>query len=122
MTCAVAATGINRNSYNALFRKQILRLKPQAVGMAVAYVSGAGFKLVKKILDDGNVNEVRLVADTKDCVTHPNALKSTRDGGWQVRVVDSLAGTFHPKFYVGGTSFSAGGAMTDLSLAITGSA
>lgn len=89
--------------------------------MAVAYVSAPGFKLVKEILDEGDVGEVRLVTDAKDFVTHPNALRHARASGWHVRVVNSLPGTFHPKFYVGGGRFNNVGAMIDLSLAITGS-
>ena len=50
MTSAVVTTGMTGNTYKALFRKQILRLKPTAVGMAVAYVSASGFSLAKKSL------------------------------------------------------------------------
>ena len=120
MTSAVVTTGMTGNTYKALFRKQILRVKPPAVGMAVAYVSASGFTLVKKILDEGGVGEVRLVTDTKDGVTHPRALQGAVDSGWTVRIVDNLAGTFHPKLYVGAARFDDAG-VADLSLAITGS-
>ena len=36
MTSALATTGLTGNTYKALFRKQILRVKPYVVGMAVA--------------------------------------------------------------------------------------
>ena len=121
MTSAVVTTGMIGNTYKALFRKQILRVKPPAVGMAVAYVSASGFSLVKKILDEGGVGEVRLVTDTRDGVTHPKALQSAVDSGWNVRVVDNLAGTFHPKLYVGGAGFDEAAGVADLTLAITGS-
>ena len=121
MTSAVVTTGMTGNTYKTLFRKQILRVKPPAVGIAVAYVSASGFKLVKKILDEGGVGEVRLVTDTKDGVTHPKALQSAMDSGWNVRVVDNLAGTFHPKLYVGATGFDEAAGVADISLAITGS-
>ena len=61
-----------------------------------------------------------MVADAKDFVTHPNALRSARDVGWHVRVVDGLPRTFHPKLYIGGEGFNDIGAMTNLSLAIAG--
>jgi hypothetical protein len=61
--------GLTGNTYKALFRSQILRVKPPVFGMAVAYVSASGFSLVKKILDEGGVGEVRLITDTKDGVT-----------------------------------------------------
>lgn len=121
MTSSVATTGITGNTYKALFRKQILRVKPPVVGMAVAYVSASGFNIVKKILDEGGVGEVRLVTDTKDGVTHPKALQSAVDSGWNVRVVDNLAGTFHPKLYVGAAGFDDNTGVADLSLAIIGS-
>lgn len=121
MTSALATTGLTGNTYKTLFRKQILRVKPHVVGMAVAYVSASGFSLVKRILDEGGVGEVWLVTDTKDGVTHPKALHSAVQSGWNVRVVDNLAGTFHPKLYVGAAGFDDGGGVADLSLAITGS-
>lgn len=121
MTSSVVTTGITGNTYKALFRKQILKTKPSVVGMAVAYVSASGFNLVKNILDEGGVGEVRLVTDTKDGVTHPKALKGAVESGWKVRVVDTLAGTFHPKLYVGADSFDDGKGVTGLSLAIAGS-
>lgn len=121
MTSSVVTTGMTGNTYKALFRKQILRVKPPVVGMAVAYVSSSGFNLVKKILDEGGVAEVRLVTDTKDGVTHPKALQGAVDSGWKVRVVDSLAGTFHPKLYVGADGFDDGAGLSGISLAIAGS-
>ena len=121
MTSSVITTGITGNTYKALFRTQILHVKPPVFGMAVAYVSASGFSLVKKILVEGGVGEVRLVTDTKDGVTHPKALESAVDSGWNVRVVDTLAGTFHPKLYVGAASFDGNAGLSGLSLAITGS-
>ena len=126
MTSGVTVTGIKRKTgkrktYETLFRKQIKRVKPPVVGMAVAYVSVYGFNLVKKILREGGVEEVRLVTDTKDRVTHPKALQSAVDSGWNVRVVDDLTGTFHPKLYVGGAGFDGPAGVANLSLAIMGS-
>ena len=121
MTSAFAASGMAGTPYRTLFRRQILRVRPRVVGMAVAYVSASGFSLVKSILDEGRIGEVRLVTDTKDGVTHPRALRSAVESGWDVRVVDSLAGTFHPKLYVGAARFDDDAGVADVSLAITGS-
>ena len=121
MTNRVTTTGIKGNTYETLFRRQIKRVKPPAVGMAVAYVSVYGFNLVKKILHEGGVEEVRLVTDTRDGVTHPKALQGAVDSGWDVRVVDDLTGTFHAKLYVGGTGFGGPAGVANLSLAIMGS-
>lgn len=121
MTNSIATTGIKGNTFKALFRKHILTAKPSVVGLAVAYVSTSGFALVKEILDEGGVDKVRLVADTRDGVTHPKALETALDNGWGVRVVDTLPGTFHPKLYVGADSFDAVAGLSGLSLAISGS-
>ncbi|WP_375762458.1 hypothetical protein ACE10W_37155 [Bradyrhizobium sp. B025] len=121
MSSSIVTTGITGNTYKALFRKQMLKAKPSVVGMAVAYVSASGFNLVKDILDESGVGEVRLVADTKDGVTHPKALEGATESGWKVRVVDTLAGTFHPKLYVGADSFHDTKGVSGLSLAIAGS-
>lgn len=121
MTSGVTATGIKGRTYETLFRKQIKRVKPPAVGMAVAYVSVQGFNLVKGVLDGSGVKEVRLVADTTDRVTQPKALQSAVDSGWNVRVVDRSKRTFHPKLYVGGTGFDGSDEVAGLSLAIAGS-
>ena len=121
MTGAVVTTGLTGNTYKTLFRNQIRRVRPPVAGMAVAYVSASGFSLVKRILDDGGVREVRLVVDTKDGVTHPTALQGAVDSGWNVRVVGGLAGTFHPKLYVGAAGFDDRTGAADLSLAVTGS-
>ena len=122
MTSAFATSGIAGTTYRALFRKQILHARPRVVGMAVAYVSATGFSLVKSILDEGGVGEVRLVTGTKDAVTHPRALHNAVDNGWNVRIVNSLDGTFHPKLYVGAARFDDDAGVADVSLAIAGSA
>ena len=121
MTSAFAAAGIAGTTYRTLFRRQILRVQPRVLGMAVAYVSASGFSLVKSILDEGGIGEVRLVTDTKDGVTHPRALQSAVECGWNVRVVNGLDGTFHPKLYVGAERFDDDAGIVDVSLAIAGS-
>lgn len=90
--------------------------------MAVAYVSTSGIHLMKSLLTEGGVSEIRLVTDTKDAITHPKALEFALESGWLVRVVDSLAGTFHPKLYAGAGSFDATGRISNVSLLVTGSA
>jgi HKD family nuclease len=121
MTSSFAMTGLAGSTYRSLFRKHIRKVKPPVFGMAVAYVSASGFNLVKSILDEGEVGEVHLVTDTKDGITHPKALQGAMDSGWEVRVVDSLAGTFHPKLYVGAAAFDNGAGVSGPSLAIVGS-
>ncbi len=121
MTDRIVTTGIKGNTYKSLFRKQIIRVKPPAVGLAVAYVSVFGVNLVKKILDEGKVKEVRLVTDVNDYVTHPRALENAINFGWEVRLAERSSGTFHPKLYVGAESFGGPTGLKDPSLAVIGS-
>lgn len=122
MMSAFATSGIAGRTYKALFRRQILRTRPRVVGMAVAYVSATGFSLVKSILDEGRVGEVRLVTGISDAVTHPRALRNAVENGWNVRIADTPDGTFHPKLYVGAARFDDEAGVADVSLAIAGSA
>ena len=121
MSSGFAASGLAGTTYRTLFRRQIMRVRPRVVGMAVAYVSASGLSLVRNILDEGGVGAVRLVTDTKDGVTHPRALRGALENGWDVRIVDNLDGTFHPKLYVGAARFDDDLGVADVSLAITGS-
>lgn len=121
MSGAIYTTGISGNTYKAMLRKHIVEAKPSVVGLAVAYVSATGFSIVKSILDEGKVGEVRLVADTKDGVTHPKALESATASGWDVRVVDNHPGTFHPKLYIGAASFDPSVGVKDLTFVVAGS-
>jgi hypothetical protein len=91
------------------------------VGVAVAYVSRAGFEFAKELFHEFGVGEVRLVADTRDCVTHPLALRAALAADWGVRVVNNPAGTFHPKMYVGGAEFAPDGGMQAATMALVGS-
>jgi hypothetical protein len=88
MTSSFAMTGLAGSNYKSLFRRHIKKVKPPVFGMAVAYVSASGFNVVKSILDESGVGEVRLVTDTKDGVTHP---KRRHGGARAVGVADDRA-------------------------------
>jgi PLD-like domain len=118
----VVTTGVNGRTFKAFLQRHVTRAQPSVFGIAVAYVSSSGFSMIKEILDASGVNEVRLVTDTTDGITHPKALQNAAASGWAVRVVDTLQGTFHPKLYVGASRFDENEGLRDLSIAITGSA
>jgi len=119
---AILTTGITAKRHKTVFRRELLKARPAVFGIAVAYVSTSGFHLMKAILAEGGVTEVRLVTDTRDAITHPKALELALESGWNVRVVDSLSGTFHPKLYAGAGAFDTSGQISDVSLLVTGSA
>jgi len=86
--------------------RELKRSPPEVLGVAVAYVSIYGAKFLRTLVGNLHIATVRLVADTGDAITHPEALKIALDQGWSVRTANPNAGTFHPKMMVGGSSFS----------------
>lgn len=82
------------------------------VAIGVAYISSYGARFVDRLALAASANDVRLVFDTRDCVTHPNALRHLLGEGYHLRQVNDAAGTFHCKFICSGTSFDAEGRVT----------
>ena len=62
------------------------------------------------------------MTDARDAITHPKALAIALDAGWNVKIVDGLPGTFHPKLIVGGRTFGEKSEIRDTSLIVAGSA
>ena len=122
MATTVFTTGITGNNFKTVLRQGLKDATPTALGVAVAYVSVSGFSQLREFIKRYDVKRVRLVTDTRDGVTHPAALDGALSSGWPVRVVNSLAGTFHPKLYVGGSSFNDVSGIAGVSLVIFGSA
>jgi HKD family nuclease len=122
MTSRILATGLGGTSFKTVLDHGFNESKPLALGVAVAYVSVAGLEYVQKLVDKHKVAALRLVTDTTDAITHPIALGAALDNGWEVRVINHLSGTFHPKLYIGGTTFDAEAGMTGVSLIVAGSA
>jgi len=121
MPTTLRTTGIAGNTLSSLLRTGVRRSKPECVGVAVAYVSRAGFEFARALFDEFGVADVRLVSDTRDCVTHPLALRAALNAEWDVRVVHNPAGTFHPKMYVGGAAFDPHGGVQTATMALVGS-
>lgn len=121
MPSLTSATGLGGRNLRSIMRTGFLSAKPSALGVAVAYISIAGFYRLKKLGQDYSLKYIRIVTDLNDGVTHPTALTEALNQGWFVRGVNRGA-TFHPKLYVGGTSFDTSGAIVDPSLLIVGSA
>lgn len=122
MPSQVLATGVGGTRFGTVLHHGFSRAKPEVLGVAVAYVSVTGLQYLQKLVEKYGVEGRRLVTDTKDGITHPMALRTALDCGWDVRVVDELAGTFHPKLYLGGAAFHAEDGMTGISMILSGSA
>jgi hypothetical protein len=122
MPSQILATGLGNAKFKTVLHHGFKEAKPEALGVAVAYVSVSGLQYIQQLVDKYEVKRLRLVTDTRDGITHPVALATAMDHGWDVRVVDDLPGTFHPKLYIGGAAFHEDAGMTGTSLILTGSA
>lgn len=118
----ILTTGITKARLGELLSAGFSESKPKALGVAVAYVSVAGFRYINGLVRAHRVRQTKLVADTRDGITHPMALASALDANWDVRVVDRLPGTFHPKLIVGGSAFGERSEIREPSLILAGSA
>ncbi|MFZ2157825.1 MAG: phospholipase D family protein [Bradyrhizobium sp.] len=121
MSSAIIASGLGGQSFRTIMRRSLVKAKPNVIGVAVAYVSVGGFEYLNNLANEIQVDDCRLVADTRDAVTHPNALRAAMNDGWDVKIVDHLPGTFHPKLYIGGESFDPENGISNGSVVIAGS-
>jgi hypothetical protein len=122
MSAQILPTGFGGAKFDAALHHGLKETKPKALGIAVAYVSVSGFKYIQNLVKKFEIKRLRLVTDTRDAITHPVALATALDHKWDVRVVDNLPGTFHPKLYIGGDAFHEDAGMTGTSLILAGSA
>jgi hypothetical protein len=118
----ILTTGIAGRSFKRILRSGLSSTRPKAIGIAVAYVSVAGFDYIKALVDALKIKHLRLVTDTRDAITHPLALARALNEGWDVRVIDHLSGTFHPKLFIGGSTFNDDSGVADICFVVVGSA
>ena len=122
MPSQTIATGLTGRKFQSVLRVALKKSNPKVIGIAVAYVSAAGFQHMRTLASEFEIERLRLVTDTRDAVTHPTALSGAMKVGWETRVVSNLEGTFHPKLYVGGSAFDEDRGIADLSLVLISSA
>ena len=96
-----------RTSLETVLRDGIMETGTRSLGLAVAYVSVYGAGFLKMLTLTTPIREIRLIADIRDGITHPQALRTALDEGWGVRVVNRREGTFHSKMYLAGDGFAA---------------
>jgi HKD family nuclease len=122
MSSEILTTGLTGAKFADILCNGFRQTNPAALGVAVAYISVSGFDYINGLVKKHKVRQFKLVADTRDAITHPMALANALEGGWDVRTVGDLPGTFHPKLFVGGSRFVGGCAMEDASWVVAGSA
>ena len=122
MPSEIVATGLAGASFGDVLSHGFVSSKPTALGVAVAYVSISGFRYLDALVNKHRVQKFKLVADTRDGITHPMALAAAMKEGWDVRIVDDLPGTFHPKLYIGGSGFDSSCGIKAPTFVLAGSA
>ena len=78
MPSTIQTSGLGSQSLSALLHQTLKATRPNAIGMAIAYVSRYGFDFALELLSDHRVQHVRLVADTHDAITHTLQLSRGR--------------------------------------------
>jgi PLD-like domain len=122
MPTDLLATGVKANNLEAAILSRIRRSGSSALGLAIAYVSIYGAHFLKGVVGRFDLNVVRLITDTGDAITHPQALRLALAEGWNTRVVNLQAGTFHSKIVIGGRQFGPEDLMEKTALLLIGSA
>ena len=122
MPTNLIATGFDGNNLERIISNNIRRSNCPAIGLAVAYVSIYGAHFLKTIVARLALRDIKIVTDTGDAITHPQALRLALSEGWQTRIVKRATGTFHPKLLIGGQRFNADVLMEETTLLVIGSA
>jgi HKD family nuclease len=117
----IVLSGVNAVEHGDSLRASLIEGRPQAVGVAAAFVSVEGVQHLIETLRRCGRPECRLIAGTDNAITHPEALYAARDEGWKVRLGRSYAGIFHPKLIVAGHSFNRAGVIKSLCCMYVGS-
>ena len=97
---------------NAL-KSGFIESRSRCLGLAIAYVSIYGAQFVRRLKKETRIEEVRLIADVRDAVSHPEAFRIALQDHWQVKIVNKAGGIFHPKMYVAGERFKSDGSIHD---------
>jgi hypothetical protein len=118
----ISATGVGNTKLENILTSVVGEARPRALGVAIAYVSVFGFQYISALARRHRIRQTKLVADGRDGITHPTALANALTDGWDVRLVTSLPGTFHPKLLVGAQSFNRQAELRGTSFVLAGSA
>ncbi len=123
MAQQIMLSGVGTRQHGEALRRLLVRVQPQVLGIAAAFVSVEGVQELLGILRRCGRPECRMVAGIDNAITHPQALYLARDEGWRVRIgrPQKARGIFHPKMLVAGRRFSRAGVIEQLSCVYIGS-
>jgi HKD family nuclease len=71
------------------------------LSVASAFVTMGGVESFQKLVEAVEIRDVKLIAGTSLCITHPESLRLARKLEWAVKIPTYDAGLFHPKFIIG---------------------
>ena len=103
-------------------RDLISRGLPKAVGMATAFLSIDGARTYDTMLNEGHVDNSRVVVGLSGEITHPRAIEYLVEKDHSVRFGIFPGGIFHPKLLVGGDRFLKSGNLSAATCGYVGSA
>lgn len=121
MAQEITLSGIGQENFSEKLQRSLDSTRPAVVGIAAAFVSTEGVRQLIRILRGCGEPACRLVAGTDNLVTHPQALYSARDQGWDLRLGRSNGGIFHPKLIIAGDRFVRNGGISILTSVYVGS-
>jgi HKD family nuclease len=97
----------------SVIKSNIIEAHSRCLGLAIAYVSIYGAQFIRRLKKETRLEEIRLIADVSDAVSHPEAFRIALQDRWQVKIVNRASGIFHPKMYVAGAKFKSDGSIQD---------
>lgn len=121
MAQQVVLSGVGTNRYGETLQQFLTLQRPNALGVASAFVTVKGVNQLIRILSRCGETRCRLVAGTDGAITHPEALYAARENGWGVRLGRAVTGIFHPKMIVAGNRFTCSGGIHELAYTYVGS-
>lgn len=121
MDSTTILTGHGDSDLVAHLRTAIEASSPAAFGIASAFVSIGGIKILSSLLGHRRIR-VRLLAGVSMAVTHPQALSIALQQDWELKLGASKHGIFHPKMFIGGSEFKEDGSVESPSISYVGSA
>lgn len=117
----IDVSGLGDSSLGERLRLSLTGIRPKVIGCASAFVSNAGVNELIRIAKNSGVKEGRLIAGISHYITHPEALNTAIDAGWDLRLGTGTNGIFHPKIVMGGSAFSRTGDIDAASFVYVGS-
>ncbi len=118
----VTVFGMGGETVAATFGRLLGNAEVPAIGIATAFLSVPGAKIIHSLVQKCRAQEVRVVAGISGAVTQPRAIEYLAERQHSVRLAEHPGAIFHPKLLVGANRFDRHGAPTHPCCGYVGSA